>query len=168
MYQKLQVLLPEFIIEPVTIDNLSAYETVFYSNDEYYLLTDGHPAKRELCEDTLSDYPPYKVYSVGVSQNKQAVSFLSVLEGYPDADTLYVGLLLVDEKFKRKSVGTTIMKALFAIAADMNFKNLKLSVQDNNISGLNFWKKIGFYEIDRCTCDGFDNLSMKYDIGLNI
>mgnify|MGYP002803004746 CR=1 FL=1 len=164
MYQKLQALLPEFLIEPVTIDNLSTYEIVFYSNEEYYRLTDGHPATRELCEDTLCDYPPYKVYSIGVSQNGQEISFLSVLEGYPDADTLYVGLLLVDEKFKRKSIGTTIIKALFTIAADMNFKNLKLSVQENNISGLNFWKKIGFYEINRCTCDGFDNLSMKYDI----
>ena len=56
------------------------------------------------------------------------------------------------------------MTVLFTIAADMNFKTLKLSVQENNISGLNFWKKMGFYEIDRCTCDGFDNLSMEYDI----
>ena len=53
MYQKLQALLPEFMIEPVTIDNLSTYEIVFYSNEEYYRLTDGHPATRELCEDTL-------------------------------------------------------------------------------------------------------------------
>lgn len=29
MYQKLQSLLPEFIIEPVSMDNLSAYESVF-------------------------------------------------------------------------------------------------------------------------------------------
>ena len=164
MYKKLQALLPNFIIEPVTIDNLSTYEPIFYSNDEYYYLTDGHRATRELCEDTLCDYPPYKVYSVGVSQNGQAISFLSILEGYPDADTLYIGLLLVDGKFKRKSIGSTIMTVLFTIAADMNFKTLKLSVQENNISGLNFWKKMGFYEIDRCTCDGFDNLSMKYDI----
>lgn len=164
MYKKLQALLPNFIIEPVTIDNLSTYEPIFYSNDEYYYLTDGHRATRELCEDTLCDYPPYKVYSVGVSQNGQAISFLSILEGYPDADTLYIGLLLVDGKFKRKSIGSTIMTVLFTIAADMNFKTLKLSVQENNISGLNFWKKMGFYEIDRCTCDGFDNLSMEYDI----
>lgn len=164
MYKKLQALLPNFIIEPVTIDNLSTYEPIFYSNDEYYYLTDGHRATRELCEDTLCDYPPYKVYSVGVSQNGQAISFLSILEGYPDADTLYIGLLLVDGKFKRKSIGSTIMTVLFTIAADMNFKTLKLSVQENNISGLNFWKKMGFYEIDHCTCDGFDNLSMKYDI----
>ena len=164
MYKKLQALLPNFIIEPVTIDNLSTYEPIFYSNDEYYYLTDGHRATRELCEDTLCDYPPYKVYSVGMSQNGQAISFLSILEGYPDADTLYIGLLLVDEKFKRKSIGSTIMTVLFTIAADMNFKTLKLSVQENNISGLDFWKKMGFYEIDRCICDGFDNLSMKYDV----
>ena len=164
MYKKLQALLPNFIIEPVTIDNLSTYEPIFYSNDEYYYLTDGHRATRELCEDTLCDYPPYKVYSVGMSQNGQAISFLSILEGYPDADTLYIGLLLVDEKFKRKSIGSTIMTVLFTIAADMNFKTLKLSVQENNISGLNFWEKMGFYEIDRCICDGFDNLSMKYDV----
>ena len=164
MYQKLQAFLPEFMVEPVTIDNLSTYEPIFYSNEEYYRLTDGRRATRQLCEETLCDYPPYKVYRVGVSQDGQAISFLSVLAGYPDADTLYVGLLLVDEKFKRKSIGTTIMKALFAIAADRNFKTLKLSVQENNVSGLNFWKKIGFYEVNRCACDGFDNLSMKYDV----
>ncbi len=164
MYEKLQALLPKFVIEPVTMDNLSTYEPIFYSNVEYYYLTDGHQATRELCEETICEYPPYKVYSIGVSQDGQAISFLSVLEGYPDTDTLYVGLLLVDEKFKRNSIGTSIIKALFTIAADMNFKNLRLSVQENNIIGLKFWKKMGFYEIDRCTCNGFDNLSMKYDI----
>lgn len=164
MYQKLRSLLPEFEIEPVTMQNLSTYETIFYSNEEYYYLTDGHPATRELCEETICGFSSYNIHNIGISKNGQAVSFLSVLAEYPDADTLYVGLLLVDEKFQRKSIGTLIMNALVSIATDMNFKNLKLSVQENNISGLNFWKKIGFYEIERCACDGFDNLSMKYDI----
>jgi len=164
MYQKLQALLPEFVIEPVTLDNLSTYEPIFFSNDDYFYLTDGHRATRELCEETISDFPPYNVYKIGVSQNGQAVSFLSILEKYPDADTLYIGLLLVDETLHRKSIGTSIMKALFTIAADQNFKSLRLSVQENNTSGLHFWKKMGFSEIDRCACDGFDNLSMKYDI----
>jgi len=164
MYQKLQALLPEFTIESVTMENLSTYETVFYSNEEYYCLTDGHPATRELCEETICGFSSYNVHSVGISRNGQAISFLSILDGYPDADTLYIGLLLVEERFKRKSIGTLIMMALFTVAADLKFKNLRLSVQENNIRGLKFWKKMGFYEIDRCTCDGFDNLSMKYDI----
>lgn len=164
MYQKLKVLLPEFKIEPVTTKNLSTYETVFYSNEEYYNLTDGHPATRELCEETISIFSDYNIHNIGISQNGQSVSFLSVLEEYPDVDTLYVGLLLVDEKFQRKSIGSLIMKALLSVATDMNFKKIELSVQENNISGLNFWGKIGFYEIDRCTCDSFDNLSMRFDI----
>ena len=56
------------------------------------------------------------------------------------------------------------LQALLQIAMDLQFKNLQLSVQENNISGLSFWKKMGFYEIDRCPCNGFDNLSMKYDL----
>lgn len=164
MHQKLQDLLPEFVVEPVTMDNLSTYEPIFYSNEEYYYITDGQPATRELCEDTICGFSSNNLHSVGIDQNGQAISFLSILDGYPDSDTLYIGLLLVDERFQRKSIGTSIMNALLTVAADLKFKNLRLSVQENNISGLNFWKKMGFYEIDRCTCDGFDNLSMKCDI----
>lgn len=51
MDQMLQSLLPEFTIETVTIGNLSDYESVFYNNKEYYCLTDGHPATREICEE---------------------------------------------------------------------------------------------------------------------
>lgn len=165
MYQMLQCLLPGFLVEPVTLDNLSDYESVFYSNREYYCLTDGHPATREICEDTICGFSAYNVYSIGISRSGQAISFLSILDGYSDADTLYIGLLLVDERFQRQSVGTAIMTALFTIAANLKFKDLRLSVQENNINGLNFWRKMGFYEIDRCACDGFDNLSMKFDIG---
>ena len=50
MHQKLQDLLPEFVVEPVTMDNLSTYEPIFYSNEEYYYITDGQPATRELSE----------------------------------------------------------------------------------------------------------------------
>ena len=68
MYQKLQALLPEFLIEPVTIDNLSTYEIVFYSNEEYYRLTDGHPATREQLPPAAADPPsPCRIGSAAVA-----------------------------------------------------------------------------------------------------
>lgn len=164
MYLKLQALLPNYTIEPVTMENLSFYESVFYNNKEYYHLTDGHDANRDICEDTICGFTSYNAHNIGISQSGEAVSFLNILVGYPDADTLYIGLLLVDDRFKRQSVGTSVVKALITLAAECKFKNLRLSVQENNINGLNFWKKLGFYEINRCVCEGFDNLSMKYDI----
>jgi ribosomal protein S18 acetylase RimI-like enzyme len=164
MYFKLQERLPEFTVRAVTMENLSFYESIFFSNEEYYRLTDGNPATRKTCEDTIDSFPPHQVYSIGISRQEEAVAFLSILNGYPDVETLYIGLLLVDEKYKRKSVGTLITKAILTTASELGFKKLKLSVQENNLSGLKFWRKMGFYEKDRCACDGFDNLSMQYDI----
>lgn len=164
MYFKLQERLPEFAVTRVTMENLSFYESIFFSNEEYYRLTDGNPATRKTCEDTIDSFPPHQVYSIGISRQEEAVAFLSILNGYPDVETLYIGLLLVDEKYKRKSVGTLITKAILTTASELGFKKLKLSVQENNLSGLKFWRKIGFYEKDRCACGGFDNMSMQYDI----
>lgn len=80
MYEKLQTLLPKYTIEPVTMESLSTYESVFYNNKEYYCLTDGHPATRDICEDTIRGFAPYKTHSIGISQNGQAISFISILE----------------------------------------------------------------------------------------
>lgn len=164
MHEKLQNLLPKYTVEPVTSVNLSEYEPVFYSNTEYYYLTDGRPATRKDIEDTVSMFASEDVHNIGVSESRSPAAFLNILEGYPARETLYVGLFLVNREFQRKSVGTTVMTALICAARDFNFKNLCLSVQSNNIGGLAFWKKLGFYETSSCACEGFDNLSMKYDL----
>lgn len=164
MYSKLQVLLPKYKIESVSMVNLSKYEPVFYSNREYYDLTDGRPATRKDIEDTVSMFASENVHNIGVSENGKPAAFLNILEGYPAPGTLYVGLLLINREFQRHLIGTTIMKALVSVAVDLHFQNLRLSVQSNNISGLTFWEKLGFYEVSRCTCEGFDNISMRYDL----
>ncbi len=165
MIQKLQSYLSEYTVEIVSLSNISRYESVFYSNEEYYRLTDGHPATRKDCVDTIeygADDP--SAYTIGVSKNGEPVAFLSVITGYPQMTTLYIGLLLIHKNFKRQSIGTKIISALRKIVHELNFSDMQLSVQDNNIAGYSFWKKVGFYEIATCTCDGFNNLSMRCEI----
>lgn len=165
MIQKLQSYLSEYTVEIVSLSNINRYESVFYSNEEYYRLTDGHPATRKECVDTV-EYGAVdsSIYNIGVSKNGEPVAFLSVITGYPQTTTLYIGLLLIHEHFKRQSIGTKIISALHKIAHQLNFSDMQLSVQDNNIAGYSFWKKVGFYEIASSNCNSFNNLSMKYDI----
>ena len=165
MLQKLQSCLSEYTVEIVSLSNIDRYESVFYSNDEYYRLTDGHPATRKDCVDTIeygADDP--SIYNIGVSKNGEPVAFLSVVAGYPQTTTLYIGLLLIHKIFKRQSVRTKIISALRKIAYELNFSDMQLSVQDNNIAGYSFWKKVGFCETAVCPCDGFNNLSMRCEI----
>jgi len=62
VYQKMQELLSEFTVEPITAANLSDYEAVFYNNKKYYYLTDGRPATKEICEASIAGYESYDVF----------------------------------------------------------------------------------------------------------
>ena len=55
------------------------------------------------------------------------------------------------------------------IAFESGYKSIKLSVQDNNVSGYPFWQKFGFKKVKRTKCNGFYNISMKlrYSWGKN-
>lgn len=164
LYLNLRSRLPEFEIELVTLNNLNNYENIFYCNQEYYLITSGHPATKRDCIETIlygNDFPKDMCYCIGFSLNGEAVALLSIFEGYPEANTLYIGLFLMNEKFKRKSIGTKIISSLIDESLNAQYGAIKLSVQDNNIGGYSFWRKHGFEVTQRCDCNNFCNLSME-------
>lgn len=169
LYLKLKPRLPEFNIELVALDNLNNYENRFYCNQEYFLITDGRFATKQECIETIeygNNFPQYLYYCIGFSSNDEAVALLSIFEGYPETDTLYIGLFLMNEKFKRKSIGTKIIGSLIDEALNAQFNSIKLSVQDNNISGCSFWRKLGFKTTKKCDCYNFCNLSMELKKGV--
>lgn len=164
LYEQLKKGLSEFAIEQVTLENLKKYENIFYSNKEYYMITDGHPATEQDCIETIEyvdNFPSGMCHLFGFSKDQQAVAFLSLLEGYPESETLYIGLFLIDKRFQKKSIGTRIVNAVIDEAIHSGYTALKLSVQENNISGYPFWKKMGFEAVNKTQCDGFYNISME-------
>lgn len=127
-------------------------------------MTDGHLATKQDCIETIkyeNNFPEDMCYCIGFSSNDEAIALLAILEGYPEADTIYIGLFLMDEKFKRKSIGTKIISSLIDVSFHAQYHSIKLSVQDNNISGCSFWRKLGFKTTKKCDCDNFCNLSME-------
>lgn len=163
-YDRFKKQLYEFDIDIITLDNLGRYEKIFYCNEEYFLITDGRIANKQDCIDTIQyskKFSDGKSFCIGVSYRDKAVAFLSIIEKYPEQETLYIGLFLMNEQFKRKGIGTKIIISLINEAFKSNYKKLKLSVQDNNISGYSFWESLGFEIIDKIECDGFYNLSME-------
>lgn len=164
LYLKLKPRLPEFNIELVTLNRLNYYENIFYCNQEYFLITDGSLATRQDCIETIEygkNFPEDMYYSIGFSLNGEVIALLSIFEGYPEADTLYIGLFLMNEKFKRKLIGTKIISSIIDESFNAKYNTIKLSVQDNNISRCSFWRKLGFKVTQKCDCDNFCNLSME-------
>ncbi|MBQ8392950.1 MAG: GNAT family N-acetyltransferase [Clostridia bacterium] len=163
--EKMQHYLPDYKIEIITLDNLSKYEEVFYSNEEYYIITDGKPADLELCKDVITycpdEFPCENVFCIGFSKDDKPVAILSILLGYPIDSVLYLGLFIVNKPFHKQGVGMKIIHAFISTAKILNFSKIELSVQDNNISGSNFWRKLSFITTDKCNCGDFYNSSME-------
>ncbi|MBR2043485.1 MAG: GNAT family N-acetyltransferase [Clostridia bacterium] len=167
LYKNMQLRLPEFIIERITTDNFEKYEEIFYCNKEYYLLTDGQAATKETIIETIeycpNSFQKENVCNIGVLYNEKPVCSIFALYGYPDKQTFYIGLFLMNEEFKKQRIGTKVIKALFESCSYAGIEKFCLSVQDNNISGCRFWEKLGFEVVNRNICEGFINLSMQYD-----
>jgi len=68
----------------------------------------------------------------------------------------------VHNKYKRKHIGFKCIKALIDSLKETSVKCIRLSVQDNNISGLSFWKHLGFSVIAETEGENFKNLTMEY------
>ena len=66
----------------------------------------------------------------------------------------------MDEKYKRKHIERRIIKVVADCAIELNYRSIKLSVLQENISGIKFWKSLGFREVSNANRDG--NLSMEY------
>ena len=155
-------------VEYITLDNVNKYEDVFYCNNEYYMITEGRVATRSDCietiEYTIEGISKNKFHNIGFADKGEPVACLFVIEGYPDNATLWIGLFLVHDKYKRKHVGTELIKDLILSLKDTNIKQIRLSVQDNNSSGLSFWKNIGFSIVDKTESESHNNFTMEYVI----
>ena len=160
------IYLDGYTVEPITLSNLSKYEDVFYCNNDYYMITDGRPATRQDCIDTveysMDEIPQDNILNIGFSHEGNAVACLFVIKGYPREDILYIGLFLVHNNYKRTSIGSQCIQAVIRSLKGTNIKYVRLSVQDNNTSGLPFWKHMGFSVIEKIHCGDFSNLTMEY------
>ena len=155
-----------YSVEPITNENLNQYEDVFYCNTEYYMVTEGRAATKKDCEETLEytveGIPGSNHYKIGFFDQENPVACLFLIEGYPENDVLWLGLFLVHNRYKRRGIGTACIQSLIKGLRGTSTRKIRLSVQDNNVSGLSFWRRMGFSVIGITDCGIYRNLTMEY------
>jgi len=157
-----------YFSEEITAENASRYDDVFLSNTEYFLVTDGRAPTKEDCIETVE----YRIdgvneeafHNIGFCCGEIPMACLFLIEGYPESDVLWIGLFIVHADHKRCGFGKKCFESLLEAYKGTEIKRIRLSVQDNNLSGFGFWKQVGFSIIDETDCGNFTNLTMEYVI----
>lgn len=88
-------------------------------------------------------------YYFMVMQNSDGniVGFFDLYHGYPDQDTLWIGIFLIEEKRQGKSYGSETIKSICDECEKAGWKSIGLGVHLKNWKALRFWNKHGFNKI---------------------
>lgn len=96
--------------------------------------------------------PPQKSledkYYVGYFENDKLIAILDLIKDYPNVNTAFIGLFMVDAAIQKKGIGSFIIKELFRYLKEENYRYVELAWVKGNKQSESFWMKNGFEIIE--------------------
>lgn len=122
---------------------------VYQANADYYRVI-GEPKPTLATVDYDSREIPSAVRDEAkhywlVADGKQTVGVIDLVEGYPDKETIYVGLLEILQR--RQGHGAAVLKQLTAAFAGHGYKRLELATVHADRAAAAFWQAQGFTKL---------------------
>ena len=120
---------------------------------EFALLTEGQMPGPKAGFDILNDLPPGKEVEdkrvFGVYDKEQLVGVVEMVKDYKTAGEWIIGLLLVDPARRGMNLGGAIHDYIKGYVSLEGGTLLRIGVIEENARGLNFWKRLGYKEVER-------------------
>ena len=89
-----------------------------------------------------------KKFVLGIYINDELIGVIDLLKGFPDNETIMLGLLLLVENRQGQGLGKKSFNELLIFLKQWpEIKKIRISVVLTNSEVLEFWKKLGFTEI---------------------
>lgn len=139
----------------VTVSRLNAeidFEVtlcLYQGASDYLVATgSGQPSREMVLADSRAVPPglPADAKHYGlIKAAQEPVGVLDYLVGYPDGQTLFIGLLLIPQQFRRQGYGAAAVDYLRAHYP--NHSRFRVGVFADNHAALAFWQAQGFVEV---------------------
>ncbi|MHA3065403.1 N-acetyltransferase family protein [Lacticaseibacillus saniviri] len=142
----------EYQFIPLTSTNLSAALSVYQANSNYFALTDEQPTLATVQADLAAGPPqfdPANKHFQLITQDGRVIGVIDLLFGYPEASSVYIGLLLI--AVHNQGHGRRILAQLSQSWRQAGFTTINLAVLQNNPKAQRFWRAQGFYETQSAT-----------------
>ncbi|MBE7016600.1 MAG: GNAT family N-acetyltransferase [Ruminococcaceae bacterium] len=104
----------------------------------------------EICRD-MHLLPPGKEmeekYYLGYFEKEEMVGVLDFIDGYPEADTGYIGLFMLSKYEQGRKIGTSLIEALACYCRELGYKRLLLGYDKANPQAAGFWESLDFESV---------------------
>lgn len=153
LIKELENVLSEYILKPITAENIEDVFHLMRGNKYFYSKTQNHELTIEECLEDIDALPPRvekaKKTFVALYDKDKCLAVIDFIEGFPKDDIGYLGLLMLDDSIQRKGIGAKILNNIFEVARDKQFKIIELACYETNKNGFAFWTKMGFFEVKK-------------------
>lgn len=143
-------LLPRWELRVATDEDIEAVLALYRRNEDYFALEGTQPAAQSIREDMTVLPPrckPEDKHYIALWRDGALEGTLDVVEGYPRARTLWIGLLLVDQELRRQGLGREIVTALTQAATQAGMDAIRLGCLQNNPVAHAFWEAVSFHDL---------------------
>ena len=112
-----------------------------------------HPpfVTRESILEDMAALPPGKSEDdkcyVGYFDKESLAGVLDLILGYPEKETAFIGLFMVNTQYQNKGVGSEIIGEVTVYLKSLGYKEIRLGVDRGNPQSYAFWRKNGFSPI---------------------
>lgn len=125
-------------------------QQLFESCSDFFLLTNGVPPTSSSAMDEFSDVPPGKalddlhVFGLFDGDTDALIGSISAIRQYPDAETWWIGLMLLAPEYREKGLGTAFYQAFERWVVGQGGACISLCAIAPNHTGIQFWQHMGF------------------------
>jgi GNAT superfamily N-acetyltransferase len=120
---------------------------------EFALLTEGQLPGLKAGFDILNDLPPVKEMEdkrvLGVYDEGLLAAVVEMVKDYKTVGEWIIGLLLIDPEKRGNGLGSAIHDYIIEYVSQNGGSLLRIGVIEENIRGMNFWKRMGYHEVER-------------------
>ena len=146
----LKQLSSDYHVRKLTTDDVDMIHTFCAGNTQYYEYC-GKECSVELIENDLVALPPgisiEQKYYVGFFEGSKLVAIMDLIDGYPNAQTAYIGFFMMNHELQGQGIGTKIISEVFHYLHQLGFTHCRLGIDRDNPQSNHFWKKNGFQVI---------------------
>jgi GNAT superfamily N-acetyltransferase len=123
---------------------------LYKKTEDYFLLAEGglaadsHELLTELPPDTSADQKTV----IGAYNKGHLIGLIDCVDGYPDGTTCMLGLLLVDQAYRKRGTGRMIFQYAVMKAKEKGMTKMRIGVFEGNTGAYTFWTRLGFNYIE--------------------
>lgn len=137
-------------------------------NPRFYKYCPPYVTKESIQQD-MNILPPDKSeedkFYIGFFDNHILMAVMDLIIKYPDSETAFIGLFMMEHEYQGKGVGSKIIEECVTYLKRLRFKYICLAYAKGNSQSEAFWMKNSFYKTgDESENEGYTAVYMQREL----